>query len=80
MTSPAVTHGTDSVATVRSFLDALSRLDTDAALALLAEDVVYQNVSLPKAHGKPESAGVDAKRLAKLHDTKRHADGRAPRH
>ncbi|HEY0577275.1 MAG TPA: hypothetical protein VGD73_24485, partial [Pseudonocardia sp.] len=32
VTSPAVTHGTDSVATVRSFLDALSRLDTDAAL------------------------------------------------
>jgi len=56
VTSPAVTHGTDSVATVKSFLDALSRLDTDAALALLAEDVVYQNVSLPKAHGKPAVA------------------------
>jgi limonene-1,2-epoxide hydrolase len=62
VTSPAVTHGTDSVATVRSFLDALSRLDTDAALALLAEDVVYQNVSLPKAHGKP----AVAKQLALL--------------
>jgi limonene-1,2-epoxide hydrolase len=57
-TSPAVTSpdGTDSVATVKRFLDALSRLDTDAALALLAEDVVYQNVSLPKAHGKPAVA------------------------
>jgi len=42
----------DSVATVKAFLDALSRLDTDAALNLLAEDVVYQNVSLPKATGK----------------------------
>jgi limonene-1,2-epoxide hydrolase len=41
-----------SVATVKAFLDALGRLDTDAALALLAEDVVYQNVSLPKANGK----------------------------
>jgi len=42
----------DSVATVKAFLDALSRLDTDAALNLLAEDVVYQNVSLPKATGR----------------------------
>jgi len=41
-----------SVATVKAFLDALGRLDTDAALALLADDVVYQNVSLPKANGK----------------------------
>ncbi|HEX4251138.1 MAG TPA: limonene-1,2-epoxide hydrolase family protein [Pseudonocardia sp.] len=48
--SPATT--TDSVATVKAFLDALGRLDTDAALSLLAEDVVYQNVSLPKATGK----------------------------
>jgi limonene-1,2-epoxide hydrolase len=56
VTSPAVTSSTDSVATVKSFLDALSKLDTDAALALLAEDVVYQNVSLPKAHGKPAVA------------------------
>jgi limonene-1,2-epoxide hydrolase len=42
----------DAVATVTTFLDALGRLDTDAALALLDEDVVYQNVSLPKATGK----------------------------
>ncbi|WP_445185431.1 limonene-1,2-epoxide hydrolase family protein [Pseudonocardia sp. Cha107L01] len=41
-----------SVATVKAFLDALGRLDTDGALALLADDVVYQNVSLPKANGK----------------------------
>lgn len=41
-----------SVAVVEQFLDALRRLDTDAALALLAEDVTYQNVSLPQAKGK----------------------------
>ena len=58
-TSPA---STSPVATVRAFLDALGRLDTDAALALLAEDVVYQNVSLPKATGKP----AVAKQLAVL--------------
>jgi limonene-1,2-epoxide hydrolase len=51
---PAATTG--PVATVRAFLDALSRLDTDAALALLADDVVYQNVSLPTATGKPAVA------------------------
>jgi limonene-1,2-epoxide hydrolase len=48
----SATTAAGSVATVKAFLDALGRLDTDAALALLAEDVVYQNVSLPKANGK----------------------------
>lgn len=54
MTKPGtdLTATTDSVATVTAFLDALGRLDIDAALALLAEDIVYQNVSLPKAQGK----------------------------
>ena len=41
-----------SVAVVEQFLDALRRLDTTAALALLAEDVTYHNVSLPQAKGK----------------------------
>jgi limonene-1,2-epoxide hydrolase len=41
-----------SVAVVEQFLDALRRLDTEAALVLLAEDVTYQNVSLPAAQGK----------------------------
>jgi limonene-1,2-epoxide hydrolase len=50
--SVSATTTAGSVATVKAFLDALGRLDTDAALALLAEDVVYQNVSLPKAKGK----------------------------
>ncbi|WP_028923414.1 limonene-1,2-epoxide hydrolase family protein [Pseudonocardia acaciae] len=37
---------------VTEFLAALERLDTDAALALLSDDVVYQNVSLPEARGR----------------------------
>ena len=51
--SPApVARNVGAVATVTTFLDALGRLDVDAALALLADDVVYHNVSLPRAHGK----------------------------
>lgn len=37
---------------VRDFLDAVGRLDVDAAVALLAPDVVYQNVPLPAARGR----------------------------
>jgi limonene-1,2-epoxide hydrolase len=53
-TNPAtpVAAVTSPVATVTAFLDALGRLDTDAAGALLAEDIEYHNVSLPKANGK----------------------------
>ena len=36
---------------VEAFLAALERLDIDAAVALLAPDVVYQNVPLPAARG-----------------------------
>lgn len=39
------------VTTVRDFLSALEDLDIDRAVALLAPDVRYQNVSLPAAHG-----------------------------
>jgi limonene-1,2-epoxide hydrolase len=42
---------TDPKETVRSFLAALERLDIDAALALAAEDIVYQNVPLRPARG-----------------------------
>jgi limonene-1,2-epoxide hydrolase len=45
-----------AVATVTNFLNALGRLDIDGALGLLSDDVVYQNVSLPKAQGKPAVA------------------------
>lgn len=41
------------IATVRSFLEALEDLDIDRAVALLDPDVVYQNVSLPRASGIP---------------------------
>ncbi|EFC84114.1 Limonene-12-epoxide hydrolase [Parafrankia sp. EUN1f] len=39
-------------AVVRAFLAALERLDADAALALVSDDVVYQNVPLPPARGR----------------------------
>ncbi|GAA5156040.1 limonene-1,2-epoxide hydrolase family protein [Pseudonocardia eucalypti] len=42
----------DSVAVVTEFLAAMERLDIDAALDLLADDVLYQNVSLPAARGR----------------------------
>jgi limonene-1,2-epoxide hydrolase len=38
--------------TVRAFLTALERFDIDAAGELLDPDVVYENVSLPAAHGR----------------------------
>jgi limonene-1,2-epoxide hydrolase len=42
---------TDPKETVTSFLAALERLDADAALALAAQDIVYQNVPLRPARG-----------------------------
>jgi limonene-1,2-epoxide hydrolase len=39
---------------VREFLGALERLDVDGAVALLAPDVVYQNVPFPPARGRHE--------------------------
>ena len=45
--------GTEAGAvTVRAFLAALERFDIAAAGDLLDPDVVYQNVSLPTAHGR----------------------------
>ncbi|MGQ0506806.1 MAG: limonene-1,2-epoxide hydrolase family protein, partial [Myxococcaceae bacterium] len=41
-----------AVITVTGFLEALHQMDAEACLALLADDVVYQNVSLPAAHGR----------------------------
>jgi limonene-1,2-epoxide hydrolase len=41
----------DPMATVTAFLAALERLDVDAALALGAPDMVYQNVPLRPARG-----------------------------
>jgi limonene-1,2-epoxide hydrolase len=41
----------DPTGVVRAFLAALEALDVDAALALAAPDIVYQNVPLPPARG-----------------------------
>lgn len=37
---------------VRQFLGALERFDVDAAVELLADDAVFQNVPLPPARGR----------------------------
>lgn len=42
---------TTEVEVVENFLQALERLDLDAAMALCHPDVVYQNVPLPPARG-----------------------------
>lgn len=38
--------------TVQAFLAALERLDADAALALVDDAIVYENVSLPPVRGR----------------------------
>jgi limonene-1,2-epoxide hydrolase len=50
-TSPASDASTAD--TVRAFLAALERFDVEAAVKLLDPDVVYENVSLPAARGRP---------------------------
>jgi len=45
------TTSDDPIEVVRRFLGALERLDVDAAVDLLAEDVRYQNVPFPPARG-----------------------------
>ena len=47
--TPAHTLDVDFVA---GFLQALQRSDLDAALAMVAEDLIYINVSLPTIHGR----------------------------
>jgi limonene-1,2-epoxide hydrolase len=44
--------GDDPAAVVRGFLEALAADDLDGALALLAEDAVWINVSLPVVRGR----------------------------
>jgi limonene-1,2-epoxide hydrolase len=43
---------TDPADVVRGFLEALAADDLDGALALLAQDVVWINVSLPAVRGR----------------------------
>ena len=52
MTTPSTPAHTLDVDVVADFLQALQRSDLDAALALVAEDLIYINVSLPTIHGR----------------------------
>jgi limonene-1,2-epoxide hydrolase len=47
-----VTNTTIEIDVVQDFLSALERLDVDAAVAKLDDDVVYQNVPFPAARGR----------------------------
>lgn len=44
------------IATVEAFFAACRRLDADGIMALLADDIVYQNVPFPADRGKPAVA------------------------
>ena len=52
MTRPLTAVHTSEADVVVDFLRALERSDLDAALALVAEDLVYENVTLPTIHGR----------------------------
>jgi limonene-1,2-epoxide hydrolase len=51
-TQTATLRSESPIAVVESFLRALEEKDIDRAAALLADEVVYQNVPLPADHGK----------------------------
>lgn len=44
-------HSPSPTETVQAFLSAMEALDIDAARALMADDIVYQNVPFPADHG-----------------------------
>lgn len=48
----STTQTSAEIQVVQQFLGALRRLDVDAAVDLLAPEVVYQNVPLPPARGR----------------------------
>lgn len=48
----AIDTDTQAITVVKSFLGALERLDIDAAVDLLDERAVYQNVPFPPARGR----------------------------
>lgn len=48
----STTQTSAEIEVVQQFLGALERLDVDAAVDLLAPEVVYQNVPLPAARGR----------------------------
>jgi limonene-1,2-epoxide hydrolase len=51
--APSSSDTPSNIAIVESFLRALERKELERAAALLADDVVYQNVPLPADRGKP---------------------------
>jgi limonene-1,2-epoxide hydrolase len=82
MTEPSVQQtAVDNIRAVESFLDALADDDLDTAAAVLAEDVVYQNVGLPTIYGRSATIGVFRRMAGRMaFDVKIHriaADGAA---
>jgi limonene-1,2-epoxide hydrolase len=54
MSAPTNVHAhRTGIQVVESFLAALKAQDLDAALSMLSDDIVYQNVPLPADRGKP---------------------------
>lgn len=62
MTSPSAAPeavsapGIDPATVVTNFLDALASNDTETAVGLVADDLIYENVSLPTIRGKQRFA------------------------
>jgi limonene-1,2-epoxide hydrolase len=50
--------GDDTKAVVQAFMAAMERLDYDAALEMVSDDVVYTNVPLSTVHGPDGIRGV----------------------
>ena len=63
-TDTATTTSTE-IAVVLEFIDALERLDVDAALELADPEIVYQNVPFPAARGV-KAVGRQLRLLARL--------------
>ena len=56
--TPSAEHRATPTRTVEAFLGALERVDMGAAGALLDDDVVYENVSLPAVRGREATVRV----------------------
>jgi len=54
---------TDPTGVVLAFLRAFEEYDAEAALALVDEDIVYTNVSLPTVYGRPRLAELTRRAL-----------------
>ena len=62
MSSAPSTAALTEIEVVQAFLGHLEELDVDAALALMSEDAVYQNVPLPADRGR-EAVGRTLRRM-----------------